>query len=87
VVEKIHGFVCKSFLTRESEKVAKIGVWLTKLSIKQVISLSIYGMSVISNVSNLTRYGDNIVMCGEKCFSMFMRRLSDNNSKRTTKIV
>jgi len=86
VVEKIHGFVCKSFLTRESEKVAKIGVWLTKLSIKQ-FSLSICGMSVISNVSNLTRYGDNIVMCGEKCFSMFMRRLSDNNSKRTTKIV
>jgi len=38
----------------KSEKVTKVGVWLTKLSPKQ-FSLSIYGMSDISNVSNLTR--------------------------------
>ena len=44
----------------KSEKLTTIGAWLTKLSQKQ-FSLTIYGMSVISNVSNLTRYGDDIV--------------------------
>jgi len=38
----------------KSEKVIKIDARLTKLSQKQ-FSLSIYGMSVISNVCNLTR--------------------------------
>jgi len=37
----------------KGKKVTKIGARLTKLPPKQV-SLSIYGMSVISNVSNLT---------------------------------
>jgi len=58
----------------KSEKLTTIGAWLTKLSQKQ-FSLTIYGMSVISNVSNLTRYGDDIV----KCFNIF-------NSEKTTKI-
>ena len=44
----------------ESGKVTKIGAQLIKLSTKQ-FSLSIYGISVISNVSNLTRSVDNIV--------------------------
>jgi len=38
----------------KSEKVTKVAARLSKLSPKQ-FSLSIYGMSVISNVSNLTR--------------------------------
>jgi len=38
----------------KNEKVTKIGARLTKLSPKQ-FSLSIYGMPVISNVSNLTK--------------------------------
>jgi len=37
----------------ESEKMSKIAARLTELSPKQ-FSLGIYGMSVISNVSNLT---------------------------------
>jgi len=38
----------------KGEKVTKIGARLTKLSPKQ-FSLSIYGMAVNSNVSNLTK--------------------------------
>jgi len=49
-------------------KITKTGAWLTKLSQKQ-FSVSIYGMSVILNVSNLTRSGDNIVNMWCKCFS------------------
>jgi len=43
----------------KNEKVSKIGARL-KLSQKQ-FSLSIYGTTVILNVSNLTRQGENIV--------------------------
>ena len=42
----------------KSKKVTKIGARHTKLFPKQ-FTLSTYGMSVISNVSNLTRQGDN----------------------------
>ena len=51
--KKLTGLCAKSFLII-GEKATKIGAWLTKLSPKQ-FSLSIYVMSVISNVSNLTR--------------------------------
>ena len=51
--KKLTGLSAKSFLII-GEKATEIGAWLTKLSPKQ-FSLSIYVMSVISNVSNLTR--------------------------------
>ena len=69
----------------KSEKVTKIGARLTNLSQKQ-FSLSIYGMSVISNVSNLTRYGDNIVNVVKIFQCVYAQIVSDNNNERMTKI-
>ena len=69
----------------KSEKVTKIGARLTKLSPKQ-FSFSIYGMSVISKASNLTRYGENIVNMWWKMFQcVYAQIVSDNNSERMTK--
>ena len=52
---KIDRFVSKSLTPDyKSEKITKIRARLTKLSPKQ-FSLSIFGMSVFSNISNLTR--------------------------------
>jgi len=57
-----------SWSDHKSKKVTKIGARLTTLSPKQ-FSLSIHGMSFISNVSNLTRSSDNIVNVVENdCF-------------------
>ena len=49
MAEKVDEFVCKSFLTTKVKKVTSIGARLTQFS------LSVYEMSVISYVSNLTR--------------------------------
>jgi len=46
--------LCTIIPDHKSEKVSKTGAQLTKISPKQ-FSLSIYGISVISNVSNLTK--------------------------------
>jgi len=63
VAEKNDRFVCKSFLITKSEKVTKIGARLRKLSQKQ-FTCSIYGMSVISNVS-IIQLNYDIVFCTE----------------------